>query len=181
MILVDALYRSTYPEYLQYIYLVAPVSLMLLNPIGFALCEVQKWRQSGHSQHRTLGIFGVVILQVMRTVNVITAFRSNRTTKVSPLFCPSSAGAEKSGGVHGYGRNSGSLCPRPADSSCSVRVHRRFGQLFWRGSLVLPWPYYGKVSNVTTCAFFLDLILYVNMIHFPYFFHCFGRLASLEN
>ncbi|GLD71087.1 integral membrane protein GPR155-like isoform X1, partial [Lates japonicus] len=37
--IVDALYRSTYPEYLQYIYLVAPVSLMLLNPIGFALCE----------------------------------------------------------------------------------------------------------------------------------------------
>uniref|UniRef100_A0A3Q2Y5B1 G protein-coupled receptor 155b n=1 Tax=Hippocampus comes TaxID=109280 RepID=A0A3Q2Y5B1_HIPCM len=33
--IVDALYRSTYPEYLQYIYLVAPVSLMLLNPIGF--------------------------------------------------------------------------------------------------------------------------------------------------
>uniref|UniRef100_A0A7N8YDN2 G protein-coupled receptor 155b n=1 Tax=Mastacembelus armatus TaxID=205130 RepID=A0A7N8YDN2_9TELE len=39
--IVDALYQSTYPEYLQYIYLVAPVSLMLLNPIGFALCEVQ--------------------------------------------------------------------------------------------------------------------------------------------
>ncbi|XP_056902638.1 integral membrane protein GPR155 isoform X1 [Takifugu flavidus] len=64
--IVDALYRSTYPEYLQYIYLVAPVSLMLLNPIGFALCEVQKWRQSGHSQHRTLGIMGVVILQVLK-------------------------------------------------------------------------------------------------------------------
>lgn len=63
--LVDALYRSTYPEYLQYIYLVAPVSLMILNPIGFALCEVQKWRQSSHSQHRTLGIVGVVILQVL--------------------------------------------------------------------------------------------------------------------
>lgn len=61
---VDALYRSTYPEYLQYIYLVAPVSLMILNPIGFALCEVQKWRQAGHSQHRTLGIIGVVVLQV---------------------------------------------------------------------------------------------------------------------
>uniref|UniRef100_A0AAQ5X649 DEP domain-containing protein n=1 Tax=Amphiprion ocellaris TaxID=80972 RepID=A0AAQ5X649_AMPOC len=44
--IVDALYRSTYPEYLQYIYLVAPVSLMLLNPIGFALCEVQRWRQN---------------------------------------------------------------------------------------------------------------------------------------
>lgn len=67
VILVDALYRSTYPEYLQYIYLVAPVSLMLLNPIGFALCEVQKWRQSGHSQHRTLAIIGVVVSRVMNT------------------------------------------------------------------------------------------------------------------
>ncbi|XP_041803391.1 integral membrane protein GPR155 [Chelmon rostratus] len=64
--IVDALYRSTYPEYLQYIYLVAPVSLMLLNPIGFAFCEVQKWRQASHSQHSTLGILGVVVLQVLK-------------------------------------------------------------------------------------------------------------------
>ncbi|XP_044070354.1 integral membrane protein GPR155 isoform X2 [Siniperca chuatsi] len=64
--IVDALYRSTYPEYLQYIYLVAPVSLMLLNPIGFALCEVQKWRQASHSQHSTLTIVGVVVLQVLK-------------------------------------------------------------------------------------------------------------------
>ncbi|XP_056251698.1 integral membrane protein GPR155 isoform X1 [Seriola aureovittata] len=64
--IVDALYRSTYPEYLQYIYLVAPVSLMLLNPIGFALCEVQKWRQASHVQHSTLGILGVVVLQVLK-------------------------------------------------------------------------------------------------------------------
>ncbi|XP_049456598.1 integral membrane protein GPR155-like isoform X2 [Epinephelus fuscoguttatus] len=63
--IVDALYRSTYPEYLQYIYLVAPVSLMLLNPIGFALCEVQRWRQASHS-HSTLGILGVVVLQVLK-------------------------------------------------------------------------------------------------------------------
>ncbi|XP_034753739.1 integral membrane protein GPR155 isoform X1 [Etheostoma cragini] len=63
--IVDALYRSTYPEYLQYIYLVAPVSLMLLNPIGFALCEVQKWKQASHS-HSTLGILGVVVLQVLK-------------------------------------------------------------------------------------------------------------------
>ncbi|XP_059214990.1 integral membrane protein GPR155 isoform X2 [Centropristis striata] len=63
--IVDALYRSTYPEYLQYIYLVAPVSLMLLNPIGFALCEVQRWRQCSHS-HSTLGILGVVIIQVLK-------------------------------------------------------------------------------------------------------------------
>ncbi|XP_019949740.2 lysosomal cholesterol signaling protein isoform X1 [Paralichthys olivaceus] len=64
--IVDALYRSTYPEYLQYIYLVAPVSLMLLNPIGFALCEVQRWRQASHPQHSTLAILGVVVLQVLK-------------------------------------------------------------------------------------------------------------------
>uniref|UniRef100_A0A8D3BMA5 DEP domain-containing protein n=1 Tax=Scophthalmus maximus TaxID=52904 RepID=A0A8D3BMA5_SCOMX len=65
--IVDALYRSTYPEYLQYIYLVAPVSLMLLNPIGFALCEVQRWRQANHPQHSsTRGVVGVVVLQVLK-------------------------------------------------------------------------------------------------------------------
>nr|XP_015800212.2 integral membrane protein GPR155 isoform X2 [Nothobranchius furzeri] len=64
--IVDALYRSTYPEYLQYIYLVAPVSLMLLNPIGFALCEVQRWRQASHPQRSTLSILGVVVLQVLK-------------------------------------------------------------------------------------------------------------------
>lgn len=61
---VDALYRSTYPEYLQYIYLVAPVSLMLLNPIGFALCEVQRWKQALQPQRSSLLILGVVVLQV---------------------------------------------------------------------------------------------------------------------
>ncbi|XP_054882812.1 integral membrane protein GPR155-like isoform X2 [Poeciliopsis prolifica] len=64
--IVDALYRSTYPEYLQYIYLVAPVSLMLLNPIGFALCEVQRWRQASHLQHSSLSILGIVVLQVLK-------------------------------------------------------------------------------------------------------------------
>uniref|UniRef100_A0A4W6BVH4 G protein-coupled receptor 155 n=1 Tax=Lates calcarifer TaxID=8187 RepID=A0A4W6BVH4_LATCA len=76
--IVDALYRSTYPEYLQYIYLVAPVSLMLLNPIGFALCEVQRWRQASHPQHSTLGILAVVVLQnpivFMVIVGIISHF-----------------------------------------------------------------------------------------------------------
>lgn len=64
--IVEALYRSTYPEYLQYIYLVAPVSLMILNPIGFALCEVQRWRQASHPERSTAAIVGVVILQVLK-------------------------------------------------------------------------------------------------------------------
>ncbi|XP_036400526.1 integral membrane protein GPR155 isoform X2 [Megalops cyprinoides] len=64
--IVEALYRNTYPEYLQYIYLVAPVSLMLLNPIGFALCEVQKWRENRDRQRSKLQIVGLVGLQVLK-------------------------------------------------------------------------------------------------------------------
>ncbi|XP_057703503.1 integral membrane protein GPR155-like [Corythoichthys intestinalis] len=66
--IVDALYRSTYPEYLQYIYLVAPVSLMLLNPVGFALCEVQRWRRrTDHQAERsTARVLAVVALQVLK-------------------------------------------------------------------------------------------------------------------
>lgn len=64
--IVEALYQSTHPEYLQYIYLVAPVSLMLLNPIGFALCEIQKWKDQGTHQQSKLTIVGVVLFQVLR-------------------------------------------------------------------------------------------------------------------
>ncbi|XP_055764476.1 integral membrane protein GPR155-like isoform X4 [Salvelinus fontinalis] len=64
--IVDALYRNTYPEYLQYIYLVAPVSLMFLNPIGFAFCEVQKWKDHPERQQGKLQIIRVVLLQVLK-------------------------------------------------------------------------------------------------------------------
>ncbi|XP_024142481.1 integral membrane protein GPR155 [Oryzias melastigma] len=65
--IVEALYKSTHPEYLQYIYLVAPVSLMLLNPIGFALCEIQKWKnQENQEQQSKLRILGLVVLQVLK-------------------------------------------------------------------------------------------------------------------
>nr|XP_020452055.1 integral membrane protein GPR155 [Monopterus albus]XP_020452056.1 integral membrane protein GPR155 [Monopterus albus] len=64
--IVEALYQSTYPEYLQYIYLVAPVSLMLLNPIGFAFCEIQKWKDQENHQQSKLLIAGLVVLQVLK-------------------------------------------------------------------------------------------------------------------
>ncbi|XP_012707417.2 integral membrane protein GPR155 [Fundulus heteroclitus] len=83
--IVEALYQSTYPEYLQYIYLVAPVSLMLLNPIGFALCEIQKWKNQGNHQQRKLLIVGHVILQVLKNpivfmviVGIIAHFALNQ-------------------------------------------------------------------------------------------------------
>uniref|UniRef100_S4RUT6 G protein-coupled receptor 155a n=1 Tax=Petromyzon marinus TaxID=7757 RepID=S4RUT6_PETMA len=42
--IVQALYQATNPEYVQYIYLVAPISLVLLNPVGFVFCELQRRR-----------------------------------------------------------------------------------------------------------------------------------------
>ncbi|XP_058248632.1 integral membrane protein GPR155 [Hemibagrus wyckioides] len=64
--IVEALYRNTHPEYLQYIYLVAPVSLMVLNPIGFAFCEVQKWRCEQRQQQSKLHVVGVVFIHVLK-------------------------------------------------------------------------------------------------------------------
>ena len=37
---VAALYGKTHPEFASYLYLVAPISLVFLNPIGFILMEV---------------------------------------------------------------------------------------------------------------------------------------------
>ncbi|KAK7154960.1 hypothetical protein R3I93_009797 [Phoxinus phoxinus] len=64
--IVDALYRSSHPEYVQYIYLVAPVSLMLLNPVGFALCEIQRWKHSNDRSYSKLHVICTVILQVLK-------------------------------------------------------------------------------------------------------------------
>ncbi|KAM7407431.1 hypothetical protein PAMA_003247 [Pampus argenteus] len=84
--IVEALYKSTYPEYLQYIYLVAPVSLMLLNPIGFAFCEIQKWKNQGNHQQSKLLIMGLVVLKVLKNpivfmvvIGIIAHFVLNRT------------------------------------------------------------------------------------------------------
>ncbi|XP_065096323.1 lysosomal cholesterol signaling protein isoform X2 [Paramisgurnus dabryanus] len=64
--IVDALYRSSYPEYVQYIYLVAPVSLILLNPVGFALCEIQRWRQTTDCNYSKLHVMFTVVLQILK-------------------------------------------------------------------------------------------------------------------
>ncbi|KAM7380525.1 hypothetical protein PAMP_003815 [Pampus punctatissimus] len=84
--IVEALYQSTYPEYLQYIYLVAPISLMLLNPIGFAFCEIQKWKNQGNHQQSKLLIVGLVVLKVLKNpivfmvvIGIIAHFVLHRT------------------------------------------------------------------------------------------------------
>ncbi|OPL33447.1 hypothetical protein AM593_10544, partial [Mytilus galloprovincialis] len=42
---IQALYQESHPQYLNYIYLIAPVSVVILNPIGFLLLEIQKKRE----------------------------------------------------------------------------------------------------------------------------------------
>ncbi|XP_016061770.1 PREDICTED: integral membrane protein GPR155 isoform X2 [Miniopterus natalensis] len=72
--IVEALYQTTYPEYLQYIYLVAPVSLMMLNPIGFIFCEIQKWKDSQNASQSKAKIVGLGFLRVLQNPIVFMVF-----------------------------------------------------------------------------------------------------------
>uniref|UniRef100_A0A2K6EXH7 G protein-coupled receptor 155 n=1 Tax=Propithecus coquereli TaxID=379532 RepID=A0A2K6EXH7_PROCO len=72
--IVEALYQTTYPEYLQYIYLVAPISLMMLNPIGFIFCEIQKWKDTQNASQNKAKIVGLGFLRVLQNPIVFMVF-----------------------------------------------------------------------------------------------------------
>ncbi|XP_070437675.1 lysosomal cholesterol signaling protein isoform X4 [Equus przewalskii] len=72
--IVEALYQTTYPEYLQYIYLVAPISLMMLNPIGFIFCEIQKWKDTQNASQNKVKIVGLGFLRVLQNPIVFMVF-----------------------------------------------------------------------------------------------------------
>uniref|UniRef100_A0A8C5QMN2 G protein-coupled receptor 155 n=1 Tax=Leptobrachium leishanense TaxID=445787 RepID=A0A8C5QMN2_9ANUR len=72
--IVDALYKTTYPEYLQYIYLAAPVSLMMLNPLGFVLCEIQRWKENPTASQSKAKILGLALLRVFQNPIVFMVF-----------------------------------------------------------------------------------------------------------
>lgn len=40
--LVEALYKHQHSEFVNYLYLVAPINLIILNPFGFAMMELGK-------------------------------------------------------------------------------------------------------------------------------------------
>lgn len=40
--LVAALYNKTHPDFVSYLYLLAPISLTILNPFGFVMMEIGK-------------------------------------------------------------------------------------------------------------------------------------------
>ena len=42
IMLVNAIYEEVHPEYCQYLYLLVPVSVAFINPIGFLMLEFQK-------------------------------------------------------------------------------------------------------------------------------------------
>ncbi len=66
LISVQALYGQTHPDYERYLYLIAPISVAFLNPIGFLLMEIHKWRTSdpgerkGCCQAITMVLLGVI-------------------------------------------------------------------------------------------------------------------------
>ncbi|XP_023936739.1 integral membrane protein GPR155 isoform X2 [Bicyclus anynana] len=43
--IINAIYEKTHPEYALYLYLMAPISLAILNPLAFVLMEIHKQRQ----------------------------------------------------------------------------------------------------------------------------------------
>jgi hypothetical protein len=45
--LLKALYSTTHPSYPTYIFLAAPISLVILNPVGFVLMEIGSGKQKG--------------------------------------------------------------------------------------------------------------------------------------
>nr|XP_032520391.1 integral membrane protein GPR155 isoform X1 [Danaus plexippus plexippus] len=44
--IINAIYEKTHPEYALYLYLMAPISLAILNPIAFVLMEIYKQREN---------------------------------------------------------------------------------------------------------------------------------------
>ncbi|XP_076437617.1 lysosomal cholesterol signaling protein-like isoform X2 [Babylonia areolata] len=40
--LIQALYQDSHPDFINYIYLISPISLLIINPIGFTLLEIHQ-------------------------------------------------------------------------------------------------------------------------------------------
>ncbi|XP_078572061.1 lysosomal cholesterol signaling protein-like isoform X2 [Branchiostoma floridae x Branchiostoma japonicum] len=58
--IVKAIYSSSRPEFLSYIYLLAPISVAILNPLGFILMEVQRNIDSREAKSRCRSVLQVI-------------------------------------------------------------------------------------------------------------------------
>ncbi|KAK0053996.1 integral membrane protein GPR155-like isoform X2 [Biomphalaria pfeifferi] len=63
--IVQALYGKTHPDFLKYLYLIAPISLVLINPIGFTLMELHKYKSVEEESSSKLKI---AVLHVVKGV-----------------------------------------------------------------------------------------------------------------
>lgn len=71
--IIAALYGKSHPEFALYLYLVAPISLVLLNPIGFILMEIGKRRKSNqdsddNSSSQSMDSGCRLVLHILRDV-----------------------------------------------------------------------------------------------------------------
>lgn len=69
--MINALYGKTHPEYAAYLYLMAPISLAILNPIGFVLLEIGKRRVEEHTNCRDM-VYSIVKGVVLNPVLFMT-------------------------------------------------------------------------------------------------------------
>ncbi|TGZ48314.1 Uncharacterized protein DBV15_08645 [Temnothorax longispinosus] len=69
--MIYALYGKTHPEYAAYLYLMAPISLAILNPIGFILLEINKRRVEEHTSCRDM-VYSIVKGVVLNPVLFMT-------------------------------------------------------------------------------------------------------------
>ena len=55
-VIVKAMYSDVHPDYVNYLYLMATISLVILNPIGFILMEIHKQKSMEKSAFGTVKI-----------------------------------------------------------------------------------------------------------------------------
>jgi predicted permease len=68
--ILTAIYGKTNPEFPMYLYLIAPINLVILNPIGFICMEVGNRRSDGHTA-------GVDVSNARHCFNVARSIASN--------------------------------------------------------------------------------------------------------
>ncbi|CAF3574612.1 unnamed protein product [Adineta steineri] len=71
--IINAVYKQSHPDYERYIYLIAPISLVILNPIGIILIEIQK-RFEQRDKHRgkhPFQLIKVILYNISRNPIVI--------------------------------------------------------------------------------------------------------------
>jgi len=71
---LSAIYGTTNPDYPMYLYLLAPISLALLNPIGFIILEIGKSRRENQENRSNWKIFKKVTKSILTNPLILMTF-----------------------------------------------------------------------------------------------------------